>query len=675
MGVIVGIDTGGTFTDGVLFDNATNTIIKAAKTPTTHENLMQCIINIMNKLELGKEDDIEIVSLSTTLVTNACVEGKGIRSKLILIGANRDTVKKYGCEYGMPDDDEILFVDGEIGMGGELIKEPDWNRFKEQLMEDHGYVQAYAVVQMWGMVNPSLELKAKEIIRTVTAKPVICGHELSSKLNFMRRAASCLINSQITPLFQAFLNSVEEALATFGIHAPLVIVRSDAGVMSSDYARHKPVETMLSGPAASIWGALSLTDTNEGIVVDIGGTTSDIAILQNRSVKISEQGATVGDYKTATPSVSLKAVGIGGDSEIQVNAHGELEIGPRRVTPICALAEAYPYVTERLKEIMQSEGKGSQCLGTFYRIKNHVDIKAYTGQLSNNDRKILAVLDEYPKDLGMICEETGLSRYAFTMYDLMSSGLVEKSGLTPTDIMHINGDFTRWNIEASRYAVTQFAAQYDFDSDTLGEKILDETGYQIYKNIISFLVEHQKLQFELNDTLLRYAYQEPTGIFSLNMDSHLPVIGIGAPASVLLPRVAKSLNTRFICPEYAQTANAVGAAMGEISVHVHVKIVPHKDINGSKCFKVIGMNDNKDFEGFDEAESYALTLAIQSAEDEARKRGAQKFDITYNKDDLLIAGSKDNNDKDDDIDESPGLLVESVINVYAKSSLHHYGIA
>lgn len=667
MGTILGIDTGGTFTDGVLFDGNNKRIIKAAKTATTHDDLMQCIISIVEKLSVEKPEAIEIVSLSTTLVTNACVEKKGIHSKLVLLGANDDTVRKYGHEYGMPDYEDIHFIDCDISMDGDILREPDWDAFRALIEGEENGIQAYAVVQMWGMVNPTLEKKAKAIINELKEVPVICGYELSSKLNFMKRAVSCYLNSRVTPLFREFLVSVDRAMKAHGINAPMVVVRSDAGVMSSVYAGEKPVETLLSGPAASIWGALSLTDADEGIVVDVGGTTSDIAVIENRTVALTELGATVGGYRTATSSVNLTAIGIGGDSDVQMNKYGVLSVGPRRVIPICHMAERYPMIKERLKEIIDQEQKGSQCLGTFYRLKQKTDLLSYKHYLSERESVILSVLDDVPKDLGYICDTTGYSRYEFSMDRLIGYGLVEKSGLTPTDIMHINGDFDRWDMEASDLALTQFAIQYGVKRDQVGEMVLDEAGYQIYRNIVSVLMEHQKLSLNLDEPLLRYAYNNPSGLFAMNLGSKLPLIGIGAPAHVLLPRVASKLKTEFICPEYASTANAVGAAMGEISVHIKVRIIPWESGQGPTQYKVMGMNETRIFDSYEEAEAYALGFAVSSAEEEARKRGARAFEVTHSKKDLKLELAQNNEDE-----EECAILIESVVNAYARSSIHEY---
>lgn len=177
----LGIDTGGTYTDGVIYDFNRSRVIKGAKAVTIKEDLKLGIMAVLDQMPRDLLERVGMVSLSTTLATNACVEDKGSRAKLILIGCDRDVVAKNGSQYGLPAIDDIIFLAGGHDSRGEVIAEPDWDELMGRIKRLTGKVDAFAVVQMWGIRNPEFEQKAKSLIGEATGLPVVCGHELSSQ--------------------------------------------------------------------------------------------------------------------------------------------------------------------------------------------------------------------------------------------------------------------------------------------------------------------------------------------------------------------------------------------------------------------------------------------------------------------------------------------------------------
>ena len=157
----LGIDTGGTFTDAVIYNYESKKILSSFKSPTTIGDLNICINNVLNSIEGKYIRDIQVVSLSTTLVTNACVEDKGAKGKLIFIGCKREEIVKYGKEHGLPNVNDIIFLDGQVDLNGKEIKEPDWEQLKKQVIDCENFVDGFAIVQMWGTVNPVMKLRQK----------------------------------------------------------------------------------------------------------------------------------------------------------------------------------------------------------------------------------------------------------------------------------------------------------------------------------------------------------------------------------------------------------------------------------------------------------------------------------------------------------------------------------
>ena len=196
----LGIDTGGTYTDAVIFDFENEKVISTAKSITVKENLTIGINSAIEQLLPEVLDLVKLVSLSTTLATNACVEGKGSRAKLVMIGCNEEIAVRYGREYGLPETKEIIFLIGGHNQEGEIINEPDWDFLKRKVDECIHKTDTFAVVELWGIKNANFEIKAKEMIVDWTNMQVVCGHELTGEINSLKRAASALLNAQLIPI-------------------------------------------------------------------------------------------------------------------------------------------------------------------------------------------------------------------------------------------------------------------------------------------------------------------------------------------------------------------------------------------------------------------------------------------------------------------------------------------
>ena len=223
----LGIDTGGTYTDSVIYDFDTKQIITKAKALTTKEDLTIGIIGSLVQLSSDVMKDIELVSLSTTLATNACVEGKGSRGKLVLLGYDEQLLPKLRSKYGLPDLSEIIMILGSHGQQGQVISEPDWLELEKLIRASNHNTDAYGVAEYWGIRNPSFEQEAKKRIRQWTSKPVVCAHELSGEINSLRRASTTLLNARLITLIEDLLDAVKVGISKMGISAPIMIVKGD----------------------------------------------------------------------------------------------------------------------------------------------------------------------------------------------------------------------------------------------------------------------------------------------------------------------------------------------------------------------------------------------------------------------------------------------------------------
>jgi N-methylhydantoinase A/oxoprolinase/acetone carboxylase beta subunit len=278
--LLLGVDTGGTYTDAVLIRNEAE-VVASAKALTTRHDLAVGIghaVEAVLRQSGAAAGQIGLASLSTTLATNALVEGQGGCAGLVYVGFRQADLQTHGLSEALAGDPALVLAGGHNHAGGEAVR-LDETRLRDWLEAGTG-AEAYAVAALFATRNPAHELRAAEVIRAVTGRPVSLSHHLSAKLNGPKRALTALLNARLIGMITRLIDRAETRLRELGIHAPLMVVRGDGALISADQARDRPIETILSGPAASLVGARWLTGADRALVSDIGGTTTDVAVLR-----------------------------------------------------------------------------------------------------------------------------------------------------------------------------------------------------------------------------------------------------------------------------------------------------------------------------------------------------------------------------------------------------------
>ncbi|MEO0911376.1 MAG: hydantoinase/oxoprolinase N-terminal domain-containing protein, partial [Pseudomonadota bacterium] len=270
MPLLLGLDTGGTYTDAVLFDESADAPVRhTAKALTTHGNLAEGIAAAIDAvLAEGKAPaEIALVSLSTTLATNALVEGQGGRTALLFIGFEAADATRGGLAEAL-DGDPCIHVAGGHTPSGAPQAPLDAEAIRHAARAWAPRVQSFAIVSAFASRNTAHEKEARAIIREATGLPTTCGHELSAKLGGPKRAVTTVLNARLIGLIADLIDATEATLAARGIKAPLMLVRGDGALVSAAFARSRPIETILSGPAASLVGAAALTGAEDAVVAD-----------------------------------------------------------------------------------------------------------------------------------------------------------------------------------------------------------------------------------------------------------------------------------------------------------------------------------------------------------------------------------------------------------------------
>lgn len=327
--MFLGIDVGGTFTDAVLLKDAE--IVSQAKTPTTHDDVLQCILTALDKV-LPKQEEleqIERVVISSTIVTNALTENKLDPVFLAVIaGPGMNVTHKFPVTP--------YFVSGYVDHRGKITAQIDWTKHRD-LLSRRGSNGVCAISGKFSVRDPQLEYQLEHELKQNGYSKIFLGSELSGELNFVRRTNSAYFAGAVYKIFKSFAGKIQRAMAERSVYAPIHVLKADGGTLPLDAAINQPVEAIFTGPAASVLGieALAVPNVNS-ISLDVGGTTTDIAFWENGLPLMARKGAAVNGYPTAVRAFHMRSVGIGGDSAITRTEAG-YKVGPLRQGPAAAI--------------------------------------------------------------------------------------------------------------------------------------------------------------------------------------------------------------------------------------------------------------------------------------------------------------------------------------------------
>lgn len=586
MTVLLGVDTGGTYTDAVLLHEADDRILATAKALTTRPDLAlgvgRAIDAVMAQAGVAA-DAVSMVSLSTTLATNALVEGQGGRVALVLIGFAAAELGRAGLHEALRGDPVIILAGGHTHAGSEVAP-LDLDRLASEVAALGPAISGVAVAASFATRNPAHELAARDVIRAVTGRPVTCSHELSSGLGGPRRALTAVLNARLIGMIDGLISACEAHLALIGVHARLMVVRGDGALVSAALARERPIETILSGPAASVAGASWLTGARDALVSDIGGTTTDVCLLRDGRPAIDPEGARVGPYRTMVEAVAMRTTGLGGDSEVHLveGLDGGLRLGPRRLMPVALLARDHPDIVHRaLDRALASEAAGEGA-GRFV-IPLWV---ALPQGLDPREAAVAARLGDGPlawaEAVRNRVEGPALGR-------LVSRGLAMIAGTTPSDAAHVLGLLDDWDAAAAQKALALFARQRSGrgdriapDASAMARAIVDRVTEQTVDCLLEAafaedgrdwaglpaagLARHPLTRAGLGAQSPDAAVAPHAAVVRVAVSLGVPVVGLGASAASYYGAVGDRLGTPMILPAHAGVANAIGAVVGQVAM-------------------------------------------------------------------------------------------------------------
>ena len=642
MAYILGLDTGGTFTDAAIIEAESGELLAKAKSPTTREDLSvglgQAITAALDKIPSGKRNEVKRICLSTTLATNAVVEGMGGRVGLVMIGFEENALNRnnLGTVLGS---DPVTWIAGGHKTDARPQSPLDTAaliRFAEEYGRE---ISAIAIAGHFAVRNPEHEIEARQILRERLGLPVTCSHELSSSLGGPKRALTALLNARLIDLLDQQITATDAIISSAGLEAELMVVKGDGSLVSAEFARLRPVETILSGPAASLSGAAHLVGHQDALVADIGGTTTDIAVLEGGYPRLSKSGATIGGWSTMVEAAAIRTGGLGGDSEVRLvdrGTKGGVRLGPRRVIPLAALA------------------------GNNDRVLNWLDEQMLNPVPSALDgRFVLPLFDGEPPSwltrseatMARQCHEKGLqpiasiaqTRLAIGAIDrLVGRGLLAISGFTPTDAALILGQFKGMDKSASLKGAELMARQRTGaglaqaeNAERFAEMVLERLTVQSALALLDASFAHQDMgesaasgnmiiETLISDAASKGGKASTQPLVRTSIKLERPLIALGASAACHYPAIADVLGAELIVPADADVAGAVGAAAGSIRQRATITITQPSD----GTFRVHLHQGPQDFQSMDAALNFAEDAALKEAEEKATSAGARQVNLS-----------------------------------------------
>lgn len=532
----IGIDTGGTYTDAVIVALDSGSVITTAKSPTTHYDIQKGIQAVVEKVLAASHinpADIIRTCVSTTLATNALVENKGADVALFVIGFNqRLEVPAVAAR----------FVPGGHTIKGEEVKPLGIQYIVDGVNELKNDVEAWAVCSSMAFMNPVHELVAAKAVKLVSDAPVFCSHEASSRAGMKERASTACLNAQLLPVMQKFLSGIRNALSACGITGEVLVVRGDATAMHMQEALMHAASTIASGPAATALFGAKTTNTTDALILDVGGTTTDITLIKDGKPVVDTAGMSIGKWETHVEAVEMFTVGIGGDSLVQLTQGKPMQVGPARVTPIC-MAREIP-----APESWIGQGKISRCITmapdlTPEIIKKSALLTCLTEHGSMTPQVLLKHLS-----IAEITFEQELTK-------LLHKQHIIEVGFTPTDALHV---LEKLDIGDSATALNAAQVLADIEGCTAKEfaqRVITQAERIIEETVLRHLSKR-----EIGGNLAGYlANREENKLLQISVSLNVPMIGIGAAAPYLLTNVAKRLNTTIAFPDHFAVGNALGS--------------------------------------------------------------------------------------------------------------------
>ncbi len=533
---IIGIDTGGTYTDAVLLDTETGEVVLWSKEPTTHHDLSIGVARALRGLfrDTVRPERISRLAVSTTLATNAVVEGRGARVGLFVLGIVR--------HFKLPVVANV-FLKGGHDITGREEQPLDLEGLVDTVQGLKNEVDAYAVCGAMSIRNPTHELVAEKAIAMIDPKPVFCSHRVSDHPGMRERAATACLHARLMPLMEDFLGSIRRSMEEIGLSCPVSIICGNGRAAGLEEAVQRAAVTMASGPAATAHFGTTAGMEN-ALVVDVGGTTTDICRLKAGRPVMSGNGCRIGAWQTHVEAIDMYTAAGGGDSHVACGADGRIRLEPTRVQPLA--------MTPELPDPGQWLGCGLQ--DTLV-----LPARDLAAPEEAADEILSWLADHGPATPRTLAEKTRVSGITLEkrLERLVFLQRIILAGFTPTDALHALGRLDIGNRQQAEAGARALARALGMAPEDLCREVIGKTE----ETIETIIIDSLGRTIWDDQQAVPFLNRRDNELFRMNFTLKVPLIGIGAAARSFLPGVARRLQTTVTFPDHYEVGNAIGAAL------------------------------------------------------------------------------------------------------------------
>ena len=539
----IGIDVGGTFTHAVALDHQSYEVIAHAVTPTTHssrysvsEGIIKTFQDVLVQTGAAPED-VVFVAHSTTQATNALLEGDVAKVGVVGMGRGLEAIKAKTdtmiADIPLNESKALHTAHSFLNTDPKEFTQEKINQVIEELRKKGCSV--IVASEAFGVDDPHREDMVTSLAQQL-GLPATASHEISQLYGLKVRTRTAVINASILPKMTQTADMTNESIQRSGITAPLMIMRSDGGVMDIQQMRKRPILTLLSGPAAGIAAALMYANVSDGIFLEVGGTSTDISVIHNGKARV--KSASVGGHSTFLKTLDSRTVGIGGGSMIRIDSAGQVrDVGPRsaHIAGLTYLAFAEP---EELQDA----------------------------------RPVLAAPIEGDPPDHLMMENPAGKRFAVTLTDAaMMAGAVQPS------------DYAFGNLENVRLCFDKLSEEYGQPPQAFAEAVLDKAIQRVDATVQALLQDYQ-----LDPKLLSLVgggggcttvvpwLSRHTGIRYVIADKAEVISAIGAAMAMLRDTVARTVidptpeDIAAIRRQAVDSLISMGAAPDSIEVQMEI---------------------------------------------------------------------------------------------------------